>query len=406
MSKKSDAFVIAGARTPVGKFGGSLKYFSARDLGVVVTKELLRRSTISEDMINEVIFGNARQAGNGPNLARQIANFSGIPESVPSFTINKACGSSLKAISLAAQSIKAEDCDTVLAGGTESMSNIPYLLLDARWGFRLGNGTLFDAQYKDGIFCPLANCLMGETAENLVEKYNFTREQLDKYALRSQKLAEKAIKNGQFKDEIIPVKIKNKKEEFYFDTDEHPRYGINMEKLAKLPPLYKKDGKVTAGNTCGINDAAAGVIVMSGEKVKNLNIKPLARIISYASSGCDPNFMGLGPVGAIKIALEKAGLTVDDIGLIEINEAFSSQILSDLIVLNWDWEKNNLENKLNIFGNGIALGHPVAATGARIFVTLMYGLMRTHRRYGLAALCISGGQGHAIIIENCMYITQ
>jgi len=400
MTIQKEVFIIAGARTPVGKFGGSLKDIRTRELGIIVTNEILKRAKINGDQIDEVIFGNARQAGNGPNLARQISFFSGIPEYVPSYTINKACGSSLKAISLAAQSIKAGDCDVVLAGGTESMSNIPYLLMDARWGYRLGDNLLVDSQYKDGIFCPLADCLMGETAENLVDKFNFTREQLDEYALRSQNSAEKAIKSGQFKDEIIPIEVKKKKEKFIFDTDEHPRFGMTMEKLAKLPPLYKKDGKVTAGNTCGINDAAAGIIVASSEKVKELNLKPIARIVSYASSAYDPKLMGLGPVGAIKQAMGKANLTVDDLGLIEINEAFSSQILGDIIMLGWDWEKNKLEDKLNIYGNGIALGHPVGATGARIFVTLMYGLIKSHKKYGLAALCISGGQGDAIVIEN------
>lgn len=400
MTIQKEVFIIAGARTPVGKFGGGLRDIGARELGIIVTKEILKRAKISGSQIDEVIFGNARQAGNGPNIARQISYFSGIPENVPSYTINKACGSSLKAISLAAQSIKAEDCDMVLAGGTESMSNIPYLLMNARWGYRLGDNILVDSQYKDGIFCPLADCLMGATAETLADKFNFTREQLDKYALRSQNLAEKAIKNGQFKNEIIPVEIKRKKEKIIFDTDEHPRFGMTMEKLAKLPPLYKKDGKVTPGNTCGINDAAAGVMVVSNEKLKELNLKPLARVVSYASSAYDPKLMGLGPVGAIKKSLKKANLTVDDLGLIEINEAFSSQILGDIIMLDWDWEKNKLEEKFNIYGNGIALGHPVAATGARIFVTLMYGLIKSHKKYGLAALCISGGQGDAIVIEN------
>ena len=400
MTIQKEVFIIAGARTPVGRFGGSLKDISARELGIIITKEIIKRAKINYDQTDEVIFGNARQAGNGPNIARQISYFSGIPEYVPSYTINKACGSSLKAISLAAQSIKAGDCDVVLAGGTESMSNIPYLLMNARWGYRLGDNILVDSQYKDGIFCPLADCLMGKTAENLVDKFNFTREQLDKYALRSQNLAEKATKSGQFKDEIIPIEVKKKKEKIIFDTDEHPRFGMTMEKLAKLPPLYKKDGKVTAGNTCGINDAAAGVMVVSGEKVKELNLKPLARIVSYASSAYNPKLMGLGPVGAIKKSLKKANLTVNDLGLIEINEAFSSQILGDIIILGWDWKKNKLEEKFNIYGNGIALGHPVAATGARIFVTLMYGLIKSHKKYGLAALCISGGQGDAIVIEN------
>ena len=400
MNATNEVFIIAGARTPIGKFGESLRDFQARELGIIITKEIIKRAKINYDQIDEVIFGNARQAGNGPNLARQIAFFSGIPECVPSYTINKACGSSLKAISLAAQSIKAGDCDVVLAGGTESMSNIPYLLMNARWGYRLGDNVLVDAQYNDGIFCPLADCLMGRTAEKLVEKFNFTREQLDKYALRSQNLAEKAIKSGRFQDEIIPIEVKKKKEKFIFDTDEHPRFGMTMEKLAKLPPLYKKDGKVTAGNTCGINDAAAGIIVASSEKVKELNLKPIARIVSYASSAYDPKLMGLGPVEAIKKSLKKANLTVDDLGLIEINEAFSSQILGDIIMLGWDWEKNKLKDKLNIYGNGIALGHPVGATGARIFVTLMYGLIKSHKRYGLSALCISGGQGEAIVIEN------
>ena len=400
MSDSNEVYVVAAARTAIGSFGGSLKGIRARELGIVVTKELLKRSGISPEKLDEVIYGNARQAGNGPNIARQIAFFSGIPDEVPSYTINKACGSSLKAIALGAQSIKAGDNEIVMAAGTESMSNIPYLLMDARWGYRLGDGAVLDSQYKDGIYCPLADCLMGKTAEYLAEEFNFTREELDKYAVRSQNLAEKAIKSGHFKEEIVPVEVKGKKETVIFDTDEFPKLGMTMEKIAKLSPIYKKDGVVTPGNTCGINDAAAGVILASGKKVKELNLKPLARIVSYASGAYAPRLMGLGPVPAIKKAMEKANVTIKDIDLIEINEAFSSQILADAKMLDWDWDRDNLDDKLNISGNGIALGHPVGATGARIFTTLVYGLKRTKRKLGLAALCISGGQGDAVIIEN------
>jgi len=393
-----EVVIVSGVRTPVGKFGGSLRSLSARELGIIVTKEVLRRANLQPDQIDEVIFGNARQAGNGPVLARQIAYFSGIPVDIPAYTINKACSSSLKAIELAAQSIMIGDCDIVIAGGVESMSNIPYLLTKARWGYRLGDGELIDAQYRDGIFCPLANMLMGRTAENLVEKYNLTREQLDRYACESQHKAERAIKEGRFKDEIVPVEIvheiKGKKETTIVDTDEHPRFGMTMEKLAKLKPLYKEDGVVTAGNTCGINDAGAVVVLASATKAKELGLKPMARIVSYASGAVDPYYMGLGVVPATRKALKKANLTIDDMDLIECNEAFASQIIACGIELKWDWDI------VNVNGGGIALGHPVGATGARIFVTLLYEMQKRNARYGLATLCVSGGQGDAVIIER------
>jgi len=390
--------VISGVRTPVGKFGGALSSLSARELGIVVTKEVMRRARIQPEQVDEVIFGNARQAGNGPVLARQIAFFSGIPVEVPAYTINKACSSSLKAIELAAQSIMVGDCEIVIAGGVESMSNIPYLLTKARWGYRLGHGELIDAQYRDGIFCPLANMLMGRTAENLVEKYNLTREQLDRYACESQHKAERAIKEGRLKDEIVPVEIvheiKGKKETIIVDTDEHPRFGMTMEKLAKLKPLYKENGVVTAGNTCGINDAGAAVVLASAAKAKELKLNPMARIVSYASGAVDPYYMGLGPVAATKKALKKANLTINDLDLIECNEAFAAQMIANEIELKWD------PNIVNVNGGGIAFGHPVGATGARIFVTLLYEMKRRHARYGLATLCVSGGQGDAVIVEN------
>lgn len=396
--QKESVVVIDGVRTPIGRFGGSLTSLSARELGIIVTKEVLRRSNLKPEQIDEVIFGNARQAGNGPVLARQIAFFSGIPADVPAYTINKACSSSLKAIELAAQSIMLGDCDIVIAGGVESMSNIPYLLTKARWGYRLGDGEIIDVQYKDGVFCPLANMLMGQTAENLVEKYNLTREQLDEFACESQHKTEKAIKEGRFKDEIIPVKVilkkGHKKETIIVDTDEHPRFGMTMEKLAKLKPLYKEDGVVTAGNTCGINDAGAAVLLTSATKAKELGLNPMARIVSYASGAVDPYYMGLGPVPATKKALKKANMAINDMNLIECNEAFASQMIACGKELKWDW------NIVNVNGGGIALGHPVGATGARLFITLLYEMKKRNARYGLATLCVSGGQGDAVIVER------
>jgi len=390
--------IVNGVRTSVGRFGGSLSPLSAKELGIIVTKEVLYRSNLKPDQIDEVIFGNARQAGNGPVLARQIAFFSGIPAEVPAYTINKACSSSLKAIELAVQSIITGDCDVVIAGGVESMSNIPYLLTKARWGYRLGDGELIDAQYRDGIFCPLANMLMGRTAENLVEKYNLSRKELDKFACESQHKAEKTIKEGRFKNEIVPVEVvserKHKKETTIVDTDEHPRFGTTVEKLANLKPLYKEDGAITAGNTCGINDAGAAVILASAAKAKKLGLNPMAKIVSYASGAVDPYYMGLGPVPATRKALKKADLTINDMDLIECNEAFASQMIACGIELKWDW------NIVNVNGGGIALGHPVGATGARIFVTLLYEMKKRNARYGLATLCVSGGQGDAVIIEK------
>lgn len=391
-----EVVIVGAARTPVGRFGDSLSSVSARELGIIVTREVLLRSNLQPDHIDEVIFGNARQAGNGPVLARQIAFFSDIPAEVPAHTINKACSSSLKAVELAAQSIMTGDCDIVIAGGVESMSNIPYLLTRARWGYRLGHGELVDAQYRDGIFCPLANMPMGRTAENLVEKYNLTRKQLDKFACESQHKAETAIKEGRFKDEIVPVKVVSKKKGkvTIVDTDGHPRFGMTMEKLAKLRPLYKEDGVVTAGNTCGINDAGAAVVVASAEKAKQLGLNPMAKIVSYASGAVDPLFMGLGPVPATRRALKKAGMRIDDVDLIECNEAFASQMIACGTELRWDWDR------VNVNGGGIALGHPVGATGARIFVTLLYEMQKRNSGYGLATLCVSGGQGDAVIVEK------
>lgn len=395
---QQEVVIVNGVRTPVGRFGGSLRTVSARELGIIVTRELLFRSNLQPQLIDEVIFGNARQAGNGPVLARQIAFFSNIPVEVPAYTINKACSSSLKAIELAAQSIMTGDCEVAVAGGVESMSNIPYLLTKARWGYRLGDDELVDAQYRDGIFCPLAGMLMGRTAENLAEKYNLTREQLDRFALESQQKAEKAIKQGRFKDEIVPVKVtsgrKGKQRTEVVDTDEHPRFGMTMEKLAKLKPLYREDGVVTAGNTCGINDAGAAVILASAKKAEELGLKPMAKIVSYASGAVDPYYMGLGPVPATKKALKKAGMTIQDMDLIECNEAFASQMISCGMELKWDW------SIVNVNGGGIALGHPVGATGARIFVTLLYEMRKRGAGYGLATLCVSGGQGDAVIIKG------
>jgi acetyl-CoA C-acetyltransferase len=390
-----EVVIASAARTPVGSFGGALSKVSAIDLGAVAAKEAIKRAGIQSEMIDEVVLGNVLSAGLGQNTARQVAIKSGIPESVPAMTINKVCGSGLRAVSMAAQFIMLGDADIVLAGGTESMSNAPYILPSARWGQRMGDGKIVDYMVHDGLWDIFNDYHMGITAENVAEKWNITREQQDEFSLKSQLRAEKAQKEGRFKEEIVPVEVPQRKgDPIIVDTDEHPRHGATIEKLAKLRPAFKKDGTVTAGNASGINDGAAAIIVMSKEKADELGIKPLAIIRSYASAALDPKIMGYGPVPATKLALQKAGLEAKDLDLVEANEAFAAQSLAVVKDLGLDTEK------VNVNGGAIALGHPIGASGARILVTLLYEMEKREAKTGLATLCIGGGQGTALVVER------
>jgi acetyl-CoA C-acetyltransferase len=388
--------VIASAvRTPIGAFGGKFKDVSAVQLGTIVAKEALKRANIEPNVVDEVIFGNVLQAGLGQNVARQVSIHAGIPVEVPSFTVNKVCGSGLKTVALAAQAILAGEADVVLAGGTENMSQAPYLLKSARWGQRMGNGSIVDYMVQDGLWDVFNDYHMGITAENIAEKWNLTREEQDNLALVSQNRAEEAIKNGKFKDEIVPVEIPQRKgDPIVVDTDEYPRFGATIESMAKLRPAFKKDGTVTAGNASGINDGAAAIVVMSKEKAEELGVKPLATIAAYASAGVEPSVMGTGPIPATRKALEKANMTVADLDLIEANEAFAAQALSVIKELGLDTEKTNVN------GGAIALGHPIGASGARILVSLLHEMDKRDAKNGLATLCIGGGQGIALVVKR------
>jgi len=388
--------VIAGAvRTPGGSFGGSFKRVSAVDLGALILPEALKRAGIEAQHVDEVIFGTGWQAGLGPNIGRLATVKGGLPIEVPAFTVNKRCGSSLRATTLAVQLIKAGDAEVVLAGGSENSTQVPYIADRARWGNRMGDGKLIDVLHKDGFMCPLAGHLMGMTAETLVDKYDISREEQDSYAADCHAKAIKASKEGLFKEEILPVEVPLKKKETgIFDTEEIPREGVTVEKLAKLPPVFKKDGTVTAGNSCALCDAASALVVMSADRANALGVKPMAKIISYASAGVDPKIMGIGPVPAVNKALDKAGLKLDDIDIIELNEAFAAQIIAVERELKWD------RSKVNLNGGAIALGHPIGATGVKILATLIYALKNYDKNLGLVSLCIGGGQGVAIIIER------
>lgn len=389
-----EVVIVSAVRTAMGKFGGSLKDVPAVELGATVIKEAINRAGIKPEIIDEVIMGNVIQAGLGQSPGRQAAVKAGIPVEIPAFTLNKVCGSGLRAVSLAAQMIKAGDADVVVAGGMENMSAAPYVLPNARWGQRMFDGKMVDTMVKDGLWESFNDYHMGMTAENIAEKWELTREMQDEFACASQNKAEKAIKEGRFKDEIVPVVIKTRKGEVVFDTDEFPRFGTTVESLSKLKPAFKKDGTVTAGNASGINDGAAALIVMSAEKAEELGLKPLAKIVSYGSKGLDPAYMGYGPVGATKVALEKADWKVEDLDLIEANEAFASQSLAVAKDLGFDMEK------VNVNGGAIALGHPVGCSGARILVTLLYEMQRRDSKKGLATLCIGGGMGTALLVER------
>ncbi len=391
-----EVVLVGACRTPVASFGGALKDINVTDLGSIVMSEAIKRAGIKAEVLDEVIFGCVLQAGQGQNVARQSAVKAGIPIEVTAMTINKVCGSGLRAVSLAAQIIKAGDADAILAGGMENMSAAPFALEKARYGYRMGNGALIDVMIKDGLWEAFNNYHMGITAENINEQYGITREEQDAFGLRSQERAIKAIESGRFKDEIVPVVIKGKKGDQVFDVDEFPR-ATTAEKLASLKPAFKKDGSVTAGNASGINDGAAAVIVMSREKADELGIKPMARVLSYASGGVDPKIMGIGPVPASRKALQKAGLTIDDIDLIEANEAFAAQS----IAVSRDLGFADMMDKVNVNGGAIAIGHPVGASGARILVTLLHEMQKRDAQKGLATLCIGGGMGTALIVEKC-----
>jgi acetyl-CoA C-acetyltransferase len=391
----SDIVIASAVRTAGGKFGGAFKDVSAVELGALVVREAVRRAGIEPAQVEEVVFGTGWQAGLGPNIGRLATVKGGLPHQVPAFTINKRCGSSLRAASLAAQMIKAGDAEVVLAGGAENTSQIPYIADGARWGNRMGDSKLVDLMHKDGFMCPLAGQMMGMTAETLVEKYKISRQEQDAFAVESQNKAVKAVKEGKFKEETLAVEIPaGKGKTQSFATEEIPREGVTAEGLAKLPPVFKKDGTVTAGNSCALCDAAAAVLVMKKEKASALGVKPLARIISYAHAGVDPAIMGIGPVPAVSKALERAKMKLEDIDLIELNEAFAVQILAVEKDLKWN------RSRVNVHGGAIALGHPVGATGAKILTTLLYALKTYNKTIGLASMCIGGGQGVAMIVER------
>lgn len=390
-----DVVIVSAVRTAIGSFGGSLKSVSAVELGTAVVKEAISRANISADLVDELIFGNVLQAGLGQNVARQVSVHAGLPIEVPSFTVNKVCGSGLKAVQLAMQSILAGDAEIVVAGGTENMSQSAYILPGARWGQRMGDGQLVDTMVHDGLTDAFSDVHMGITAENIAEKYGFTREQLDRFAVQSQHRAIQAIADGKFVDEIVPILIPQKKgDPIVVATDEYPKPNTTLEGLAKLRPAFKKDGVVTAANASGINDGAAAFVIMSKEKADELGLKALVTIASYASAGVDPQLMGTGPIPATRKALEKANLTVEDLDLIEANEAFAAQALSVMQELKLN------PDIVNVNGGAIALGHPIGASGARILVSLIHEMVKRDAKRGLATLCIGGGQGISMIVER------
>ena len=390
-----DVVIVGAFRSPLGSFGGAFKTVSAVKLGEAVFKATLDKVGVNPEAVDELIFGNVLQAGLGQNVARQVAVGAGLPIAMPSYTVNKVCGSGLKTVQLAWQSIACGESDIVIAGGTENMSQAPYLLMDARWGMRMGDGAVIDSMTSDGLTDVFNKYHMGVTAENIAEQFGITREDQDLLAVASQNKAEAAITSGRFKDEIIPIPVPQRKgDPLMVDTDEFPRFGATIESMGKLKPAFKKDGTVTAASSSGINDGAAVLILMSREKADELGIKPLVRILSSASAGVDPSIMGTGPIPASRKALEKAGLTMKDIGLVEANEAFAAQALCVLRDLEADM------STVNVNGGAIALGHPIGASGARILVTLIHEMKKRGTQYGLATLCIGGGQGISLIVEG------
>jgi acetyl-CoA C-acetyltransferase len=389
----NDVFILSAVRTPIGKFGGSLASISAADMGEIAAEAALQRAGVRPEQVAETIFGNGRQAGGGPNVARQISIRSGVPETIPAYTVNMACASGMKSLALAFEEIANGNLECVLAGGTESMSRLPYYL-EARWGLRMGNQELVDGMYRDGFFCPLAKMLMGETAEVLAEQYKISRDEQDQYAICSQNRAEAAINAGKFKDEIAPVSLQSKKGTQVFDADEHPFFGATLEKMAKLAPVFSKTGTITAGNSSGITDGAAAMVLASEAFLKANNLKPVARLIGATSAGVNPRTMGIGPVPALQKMKAKHGLGVNDFDLIELNEAFAAQLIACDRELHFD------RDRLNVNGGAIALGHPIGCTGTRITVTLLHEMLKRKSKRGVATLCVSGGMGMALAIEN------
>lgn len=389
-----DVYILSAVRTPIGKFGGKLAGLSAPDLGVVAATAALERAGVQGRQIEETIFGCARQAGNGPNPARQISVRSGVPNESPAYTVNQACASGMKAIALGFQEICFGNMDCVLVGGTESMSRVPYYLDGGRWGYRLGNQELVDGMYRDGFHCKICDLVMGETAEILADQYKIGRDEQDQFALRSQQRAENAIKSGRFKDEIVPVKLQSKKGEEMFGHDEHPFLGATLEKMAKLAPVFSKTGTVTAANSSGITDGASAMVLAGEEFVKKNALRPLARILAATSAGVDPRTMGIGPVPAIGKLEKKTGLKLNDFDLVELNEAFAAQVIA------CDRELHLDPAKLNVNGGAIALGHPIGCTGTRISVTLLHEMIKRKANRGVATLCVSGGMGMALALER------
>ena len=388
-------FIASAVRTAIGKFGGALAPLSAVELGVIAVKEALSRAEVQPARVNEVIIGHARGAGNGPNPARQVSYRSGIPQEISAYTVNKACGSGLKAIILGCQEILLGNADVIVAGGMESMSNVPYLVEQARWGLRMGNHHFIDGMYRDGFYCPLSELVMGETAENLASLYKITREEQDQYALRSQQKAAAATRAKRFGDELIPVAVRGKKGETkQLDSDEHIRMDASLDDMAKLSPVFVKTGTITAGNSSGITDGASATVLASEDEAKRRNLKPLARIIDWGVAGVDPKIMGIGPVPAVKKLLAKTRMNLEQFEVVEINEAFASQVLACLRELPID------PARINVNGGAIALGHPIGCTGSRIVTTLVHEMRKRKARYGLATLCISGGMGIALAIER------
>jgi len=394
MPELQEAVIVSAVRTAIGTYGGGLAEVSALKLGEICIRAALERADLKPNQVDEVIMGNVLQAGLGQNPARQAAVNAGLPYNIPSMTINKVCGSGLKAVTLAAQAIKLGDAEIIVAGGMESMSRAPYLLEKARFGYRMSDGTLIDEMIRDGLWDAFNDYHMGITAENICSDCKLTREELDQFALESQQRAAHAIEKGTFRDEIVPVEVPGRKGPTFFEQDQQPRADTTAAGLAKLRPAFKQGGMVTAGNSSGLNDGGAAVVVMSRQKAEQLGLKPIATIRSYGSAGVDPRIMGMGPVPSSKLALERAGLKISDIDLVEANEAFAAQSVAVGKELNFD------RSKLNVNGGAIALGHPIGASGTRILVTLLYEMQRRQAHYGLATLCIGGGQGVAMIVER------
>jgi acetyl-CoA C-acetyltransferase len=389
------AVIVSAVRTPIGTFGGAISQVGAADLGAVAIKGCLERISLDPSSVDEVILGNVLQAGQGMNVAHQAARKAGIPQEVPSMTVNKVCGSGLKSVALAAQSVMMGEADIVVAGGTENMDMAPYLLDKGRYGYRMGHAHLIDGMIRDGLWCALTDAHMGVTAENVAERWGITRAMQDEFAAASQNRAENAIKQGKFADEIVPVEVPQRRgSPIVFDQDEHPRFGTTVEKLSALRPAFKQGGTVTAGNASGINDGAAAVVVMSQEKAESMRLTPMACIESWAAAGVDPAFMGVGPVPATKKALAKAGLDLSDIDLIEANEAFAATSLAVQKELDWD------PGIVNVNGGAIALGHPIGASGTRILVTLLHEMIKRESKHGLATLCIGGGMGFSMVVTR------